>query len=68
MSDPAANDLKLRVGMTVAEAERRLLMLTLDHTCGDKKRAAELAGISVRTLYNKLATYRRQDAAAEDPR
>ena len=41
-------------GTTVEEAERRLIMMTLDHTRDNKTRAAEILGISLKTLHNKL--------------
>ncbi len=40
--------------MTVEEAENRLILLTLDHARGNKTRAAEILGISLKTLHNKL--------------
>jgi len=53
-----ANDvLRLRPGMTVAEAERRLIFETLVFTENNKTRAAELLGISLKTLHNKLKEY-----------
>jgi DNA-binding NtrC family response regulator len=39
---------------TVEEAERRLIMMTLEHTRDNKTRAAEILGISLKTLHNKL--------------
>jgi DNA-binding NtrC family response regulator len=44
----------LTPGTTVDEAERRLILLTLDHTRNNKTRAAEILGISLKTLHNKL--------------
>jgi transcriptional regulator with PAS, ATPase and Fis domain len=41
-------------GTTVDEAERRLIVLTLEHTRNNKTRAAEILGISLKTLHNKL--------------
>jgi DNA-binding NtrC family response regulator len=41
-------------GVTVAEAERRLILMTLEHTRDNKTRAAEILGISLKTLHNKL--------------
>jgi DNA-binding NtrC family response regulator len=41
-------------GMTVDEAERRLIMATLEAAGGNKTRAAEMLGISLKTLHNKL--------------
>jgi DNA-binding NtrC family response regulator len=44
----------LSAGITVEEAERRLIMMTLAHTRDNKTRAAEILGISLKTLHNKL--------------
>jgi DNA-binding NtrC family response regulator len=44
----------LTAGTTVDEAERQLIEITLQHTNGNKTRAAELLGISLKTLHNKL--------------
>jgi DNA-binding NtrC family response regulator len=44
----------LAPGTTVEEAERRLIMMTLQHTRDNKTRAAEILGISLKTLHNKL--------------
>jgi DNA-binding NtrC family response regulator len=44
----------LTPGTTVDEAERRLILLTLDHMHNNKTRAAEVLGISLKTLHNKL--------------
>jgi DNA-binding NtrC family response regulator len=44
----------LTPGTTVEEAERQLIDITLQHTGGNKTRAAELLGISLKTLHNKL--------------
>jgi DNA-binding NtrC family response regulator len=41
-------------GLTVDEAERRLITVTLEHTGGNKTRAATMLGISLKTLHNKL--------------
>jgi len=44
----------LSPGTTVEEAERRLILMTLEHTRDNKTRAAEILGISLKTLHNKL--------------
>jgi len=48
----------LPVGTTVEEAERQLILRTLEHTQNNKARAAEILGISLKTLHNKLHRYR----------
>jgi len=50
----AAPSLSLTPGTTVEEAERRLILMTLEHTRDNKTRAAEILGISLKTLHNKL--------------
>jgi DNA-binding NtrC family response regulator len=47
----------LRVGATVDEGEKALILLTLEHTKNNKTRAAEILGISLKTLHNKLKEY-----------
>jgi len=47
----------LEPGMTISEAERRLIMKTLEHTNQNRTQAARLLGISIRTLRNKLHEY-----------
>ena len=55
---PGVEDgLHLRSGMTVAEAERLLILETLASTENNKTRAAEMLGISLKTLHNKLKEY-----------
>ena len=49
--------LDLAVGMTVEEAERRLIAATLQHAGRDKPRAAAMLGIGLRTLYRKIKAY-----------
>ena len=55
---PAADGLVLSVGTSIAEAERRLILATLEQLGGDKKRAASMLQISLKTLYNRLSVYR----------
>jgi len=56
----AANDpdaVRLGVGTTVGEAEKMLILKTLEATSNNKTRAAEILGISLKTLHNKLKEY-----------
>lgn len=46
------------VGVTIAEMERELILKTLDEVGGNRTKAADLLGITVRTLRNKLNEYR----------
>jgi len=48
---------RLPVGTTVSQAEKSLIQLTLQHTKNNKTRAAEILGISLKTLFNKLREY-----------
>jgi len=53
--DPDA--VRLGVGTTVEEAEKLLILKTLEATSNNKTRAAEILGISLKTLHNKLKEY-----------
>ena len=53
-ADVVKPTLSLAPGTTVEEAERRLILMTLEHTHDNKTRAAEILGISLKTLHNKL--------------
>jgi DNA-binding NtrC family response regulator len=57
-------ELHLAVGTTVEQAERALIELTLEHTKNNKTRAAEILGISQKTLFNKLKEYGTQEVPA----
>jgi DNA-binding NtrC family response regulator len=46
-----------RVGTTVGDAEKGLILKTLEHTRNNKTRAAEILAISLKTLHNKLKEY-----------
>ena len=55
----------LAPGTTVEEAERRLILMTLEHTRDNKTRAAEILGISLKTLHNKLNKLRLRPKRSE---
>jgi DNA-binding NtrC family response regulator len=52
-SDPAG----MQAGMTVAQAEKKLILHTLEHCGHNRTRAAQMLDISIRTLRNKLHEY-----------
>jgi len=58
-----ANAIRLGVGTTVEEAERLLILKTLESTNNNKTRAAEILGISLKTLHNKLKEYGQNSGA-----
>ncbi len=56
------------VGRTVAEVERDLIIDTLTHCLGNRTHAANILGISIRTLRNKLKQYNEEGFAVPNPR
>lgn len=64
---PPVNDpdsIHLGIGTTVQEAERQLILKTLESTNNNKTRAAEILEISLKTLHNKLKEYGSAEAAS----
>jgi DNA-binding NtrC family response regulator len=55
------------VGQTVAEVEQRLILDTLSHCLGNRTHAANILGISIRTLRNKLKEYTESGVAVPAP-
>jgi DNA-binding NtrC family response regulator len=55
-----ADPIAALVGRRMEEVERELILETLGRCLGNRTRAAEILGISIRTLRNKLAEYRGQ--------
>ncbi|HKQ71787.1 MAG TPA: sigma 54-interacting transcriptional regulator, partial [Polyangiaceae bacterium] len=53
-SSPPPSALHISIGTPLEEVESRLIRETLRHTKGDKPLAAQLLGISTRTIYRKL--------------
>jgi DNA-binding NtrC family response regulator len=68
---PPANSVTIAPGMTVDEAEQKLILATLDAAGGNKTRAAEMLGISLKTLHNKLNRFKsaefREQSAEPNP-
>jgi DNA-binding NtrC family response regulator len=54
--------LRMPVGTSLAEMERQAIFATLDHCRGNKRRAAEMLGVSLKTLYNRLTAYQSDGA------
>lgn len=57
---PATEDgiVQIRIGTTLADSQREIILATLDSFDGDKRRAAQALGISLKTLYNRLDVYK----------
>lgn len=53
------------IGQTVAEVEKKLIMDTLDYCLGNRTHAANILGISIRTLRNKLNVYKEEKGFSE---
>jgi len=63
LAAPAASSmLQLQVGVSLAEADRQLIKATLAQCGGVKKHAAEILGVSLKTLYNRLEEYAASEA------
>lgn len=56
----------LPIGTPIEELERQMIMRTLQKTKNNKTRAAELLGISLKTLHNKLNLYRERGLLNDD--
>jgi two-component system, NtrC family, response regulator HydG len=54
---PSSNEVVIRVGTSLDLAERALIMATLRAVDGSKSKAAQVLGISLKTLYNRLHAY-----------
>ena len=53
--------------LTVADVERDLILETLKHCLGNRTHAANILGISIRTLRNKLKQYSDEGVAVPPP-
>ena len=58
ISESKDSALGIEVGMSMKEAEKKLIFETLRETGGNRTKAAKILGISIRTLRNKLNEYR----------
>ncbi|HEX2254831.1 MAG TPA: sigma-54 dependent transcriptional regulator [Thermoanaerobaculia bacterium] len=57
-SDGGSRVLSFPVGTSIADAERRLILATLEEHGGNKKKTADVLGVSLKTLYNRLNAYK----------
>jgi len=57
MHDHSGTEIATWVGHTVADIERELILETLRHCHGNRTHAANILGISIRTMRNKLHEY-----------
>lgn len=58
-------EIRFQAGMSLPEIEKESIIKTMKKVKGNKVKAAELLGISRRSLYNKIAEYRIEDSGKE---
>lgn len=58
--------IELNIGCSLAEAEKELILATLSRCGGSKEKAANILGVSLKTLYNRLNLYSQQEEDSED--
>lgn len=56
-------NIKSLIGKPIEKVERALILATLESCGGNKTAAARMLGVSVKTMYNKLARYQGAGAA-----
>ena len=61
----AAPSFEIRLGSSIETVEKDLILRTIDLTDGNKARAAEILGISLKTLYNRLERYQSEIRSAK---
>jgi DNA-binding NtrC family response regulator len=61
--EPMGDCLRVPIGTPLAEIERQVIFATLDFCGGNKRRCAETLGVSLKTLYNRLAEYQSAPAS-----
>ena len=65
-SERRGDSMTFALGTPLSEIERRVIHQTLAHTSGDKQLAAQLLGISARTIYRKLGAEKEPDRTQTD--
>jgi len=61
---PSAECLQFEIGTSLSDMERTTILATLNQCSGDKRRTAEMLGVSLKTLYNRLSEYGRTPATS----
>jgi DNA-binding NtrC family response regulator len=64
--EPESPELSPSQAITIGEMEKRMIFAALDRLGGNRTRAAEQLGISIRTLRNKLREYRGEPTGEDD--
>jgi DNA-binding NtrC family response regulator len=59
-TSPDGGFVKIRLGSSLDEVEKEMISRTLEFTGGNKTRAADVLGVSAKTLYNKLERFGQQ--------
>jgi len=59
--------LSFEVGVSIEEAERKIIFATLERFQGNKRRSAEVLGVSLKTLYNRLNEYAERGLMEAEP-
>jgi len=67
-ADPEGPDVSRQVGYSLENMERALILRTLESTNHSRKDAAEILGVTPRTLTNKIARYRKQGIHVSAPK
>ena len=60
----ASGAFEIRLGASLDELERELIRRTIEFAGGNKSRAADILGVSLKTLYNRLERYNSKAAPA----
>ena len=61
----SAPSFEVRLGSSIEQVEKDLIVRTIDLTDGNKAKAAEILGISLKTLYNRIEKYQSESRSAK---
>jgi two-component system response regulator AtoC len=62
----SAEEVRIRIGTSMADAERQLILATLRYHGHHKEQAAAILGVSLKTLYNRLKEYAAEDSTKDE--